>query len=109
MNAHIPNPQCRPKIHIHIRRPLNRRPDSQVRTQRAAMRIHPVFATSRINWPLARYAVVVIIPTAMLLCVGWLELVPYRWRREVAWLGVLGLITLDVIALWSVIVPYYYG
>ncbi len=75
----------------------------------AALRIHPVFATSGILWPVARYAVVVIVPTATLLCVGWAELVPRRWLREVAWAGLLALVVLDVLVLWTVILPYYYG
>jgi hypothetical protein len=75
----------------------------------AAMRIHPVFVIGHILWPVARYAAVVIVPTAMLLCVGWAELVPSRWLRKAVWVGLLGLLTLDVLALWIVILPYYYG
>jgi hypothetical protein len=75
----------------------------------AVLRIHPVFETRHISWPAARYAAVAIVPTATLLCWGLLEIVPRRWRRELAWLGLLGMIALDTIALWTVILPYYYG
>jgi hypothetical protein len=75
----------------------------------AMLRIHPVLATSGILWPVARYAVVVLAPTAMLLCTGWAELVPRRWLREAAWIGLLALIVLDAIVLWIVVLPYYYG
>lgn len=75
----------------------------------AALRIHPVFAVSGVLWPVARYAMVAIGPTAMLLCLGWAELLPRRWVREAAWIGLLALIALDAIVLWTVVVPYYYG
>ena len=75
----------------------------------AVLRIHPVFVTQHINWPVARYAAVAIVPTAALLCWGLAEIVPRRRRTEFAWLGLLGMIALDTIALWIVILPYYYG
>ena len=75
----------------------------------AALRIHPVFATAGVLWPVARYAVAVIVPTATLLCVGWAELVPCRWVGVAAWSGLLALIALDALVLWTVILPYYYG
>jgi len=75
----------------------------------AALRIHPVFATTGVLWPVARYAVAVIVPTATLLCVGWAELVPRHWVREAAWAGLLWLIAMDALGLWAVILPYYYG
>jgi hypothetical protein len=75
----------------------------------AILRIHPVFITQHINWPVARYAAAVIVPTATFLCRGLLEVVPRTWRKEFAWLGLLGMIALDTIALWTVILPYYYG
>jgi hypothetical protein len=75
----------------------------------AVLRIHPVFVTRHINWPVARYAAVAIVPTAALLCWGLAEIVPRRWRKGFAWLGLLGMIALDTIALWTVILPYYYG
>ena len=74
-----------------------------------ALRVHPVFATSGVQWPVARYAAVVIAPAAMVLCLGWAELAPRRWVREVAWVGLLALIALDVLVLWTVVLPYYYG
>jgi hypothetical protein len=75
----------------------------------AVLRIHPVFITGHVFWPVARYASTAIAPTAMLLCLGWAEIVPRRWTREAAWLGLLGLLLLDVIALGTVILPYYYA
>ncbi len=75
----------------------------------AIFRIHPLLVTMGISWPVARYATVVIVPTATLLCFGLAEIVPRRWLREAAWAGLLGMITLDVVALWTVILPYYYG
>jgi hypothetical protein len=75
----------------------------------AILRIHPVFETGYINWPVARYAAASIVPTATFLCWGLLKVVPGRWRKEFAWLGLLGMIAMDTIALWTVILPYYYG
>jgi hypothetical protein len=75
----------------------------------AILRIHPVFDTRYINWPVARYAAVSIVPTATLLCWGLLQVVPRRWRKEFVWLGLLGMIAMDTIALWTVVLPYYYG
>ena len=75
----------------------------------AILRIHPVQVTTQIYWPVARYATVAIAPTAMFLCMGWRELLPTRWAKEIAWLGLLGLIALDALALWAAIVPYHYG
>jgi hypothetical protein len=73
------------------------------------LRIHPVFLTTHVYWPVARYATVAIVPTALLLCLGLAELVPRRWLPEAAWIGLLGMIALDAIAIWSVILPYHYG
>ncbi len=73
------------------------------------VRIHPVFLTMRIYWPVARYADVVILPSATLLCVGWAELVPRRWGRAAAYVGLLGLLCLDAVSLGTLILPYYYG
>jgi hypothetical protein len=73
------------------------------------LRIHPLFLTMRIYWPVARYADVAIVPTAVLLCAGWAELVPRRLARMAAWAGVVGLLCLDAMALGGVIVPYYFG
>jgi hypothetical protein len=75
----------------------------------AILRVHPVFVTRSVFWPVARYALVAIAPTATLLCLGLAEIIPVRWHKESAWVGLLGLITLDVIALWVAILPYYYG
>jgi hypothetical protein len=75
----------------------------------AVMRIHPVLVTINMLWPVARYAAVVIVPTTALLCVGWAEIVPRRWRKEAAWVGLLGLLALDALAVGTVILPYYYG
>ncbi|MBN1136651.1 MAG: DUF2142 domain-containing protein [Anaerolineae bacterium] len=75
----------------------------------ALLRIHPVFLTARIDWPVARYATTAIIPTALLLCGGWAEFVPRRLAAPAAWLGLLLLALLDLAALLVVIVPYYYG
>jgi hypothetical protein len=75
----------------------------------AILRIHPVFTTWQVFWPVARYAAVVIVPTATVLCVGLAELLPRRWLPPAAWVGLLGLLTLDAVALWKVILPYYYG
>ena len=74
------------------------------------LRVHPVFFVGQgMFWPTARYASVAIAPTAALLCLGWSELLPRPWRRPAAWLGLLGLIVLNAVALWTVILPYYYG
>jgi len=73
------------------------------------LRIYPVFVTTRIWWPVARYADVVIIPTALLLCGGLAALVPPRQRSAAALLGLLGLLALAALALWGVVLPYYYG
>lgn len=73
------------------------------------LRIYPVFVTTRIWWPVARYADVVIIPTALLLCGGLAALVPPRQRSAAALVGLLGLLTLAALALWGVVLPYYYG
>jgi hypothetical protein len=75
----------------------------------ALLRVHPVFVTQSVFWPVARYAAVAIVPTSTLVCLGLAEIVPRRWIRGAAWLGLLGLIALDTISLWTVILPYYYG
>lgn len=75
----------------------------------AVMRVHPVFITQHIFWPVARYATVAIVPTALVLCMGLAEIVPRRWVREAAWIALLGLAALDAIAVLSVVLPYYYG
>lgn len=74
------------------------------------LRVHPVFVVvHRLYWPVARYASVAIVPTTTLLCLGLAEIVPRRWVKEAAYLGLLSMVTLDAIALWTVILPYYYG
>ncbi len=73
------------------------------------LRIHPFVITWRLYYPVSRYAAVVIIPTATILCVGLAEILPGRWRQGAAWLGLLSLLALDTIAIWTVILPYYYG
>jgi hypothetical protein len=73
------------------------------------LRIHPLFLTARIDWPVARYATTVILPTALLLCGGWADLVPRRLAAAAAWLGLLLLALLDAVAVWTVMLPYYYG
>jgi hypothetical protein len=75
----------------------------------AVLHVHPVFVTVGIYWPVARYATVAIIPTAMVICLGLDALVPYRWKGVAAWIGLLAILTLDAVALWSTILPYYYG
>ncbi len=75
----------------------------------AILRIHPVFITEHLYWPVARYGTVAIAPTALILCLGLTEILPHRVERAAAWLGVLGLLALEAIAMWSVILPYYYG
>jgi 4-amino-4-deoxy-L-arabinose transferase-like glycosyltransferase len=75
----------------------------------AILRVHPVFIIGHFYWPVARYAAVAIVPTCTLLCLGLAEIVPRRWLRPAAWLGLLGIIALDTIAIWTVILPYYYG
>ena len=75
----------------------------------ALLRIHPIFLTARIDWPVARYATTAIVPTALLLCEGWAALLPRRLAAPAAWLGLLLLVLLDAAAVWLVIVPYYYG
>jgi len=73
------------------------------------IRTHPLFITQHLFWPVARYATVVIVPTTTLLCIGWSEIVPRRWNREAAWLGLLALMALDAVAAWTAILPYYYS
>lgn len=74
------------------------------------LRIHPAFvAPGRPHLPVARYASGVIAPTALLPCLGLANLVPRRWRGTAAYAGLLGLVALKTVALWTVIVPYYYG
>jgi hypothetical protein len=73
------------------------------------LRIHPISFTEGISWPVARYAAVVIVPTVTFLCLGWTEILPRRWLKEVAWAGLLGMVALDTVALWTIILPYYYG
>lgn len=74
----------------------------------AVLRVHPLFVTRSLFWPSARYVCTAIVPTALLLCTGLAELLPPRWRQEAAWLGLLGLVALDMVAWWTVILPYYY-
>jgi hypothetical protein len=75
----------------------------------AILRIHPVFLTQHLNWPVARYASAAIVPTALLLCLGLAELTPRFCKKEVAWMGLLGMVTLEAIALGTIVLPYYYG
>jgi len=75
----------------------------------ALVRIYPVFVTMRIWWPVARYADVVIVPVAALLCGGLATLVPRRLSRAAGVVGLIGLLALDALAIGLVIVPYYYG
>jgi hypothetical protein len=75
----------------------------------AMIRIHPVFTTRYIYWPVARYAIPVMVLTSVVLCFGLSELVPRRLRTSLAWLGLLAWIAADAVALLTVIVPYYYG
>jgi hypothetical protein len=74
------------------------------------LRIHPVFFVVQPIWaPVARYAAVVLVPTAALLFLGLAKIVPRRWAWAAAYVGLLGMVVLDAIALWKVILPYYYG
>lgn len=75
----------------------------------AILRVHPVFLTRHIYLPVARYADVVIVSSATWLCAGLAWIVPRRWVTATAWLGLLGMLMLDAVALWVVILPYYYG
>jgi hypothetical protein len=75
----------------------------------AILRIHPLFTTVGVVWPVARYATVVIVPSALFLCYGLSVLVPDRWQRDAAWVGLLAMLALDTVALWTVLLPYYYG
>jgi hypothetical protein len=75
----------------------------------AILRLHPIHLTRHIFWPGARYAVGAIVPTSTFLLLGLTTIVPKQWLRGAAWLGLLGLIALDALALWGVILPYYYG
>jgi hypothetical protein len=52
---------------------------------------------------------VAIAPTAALLCLGLAESVPHRWLREAVLIGLLGMVIWEVIALWTLILPYHYG
>jgi hypothetical protein len=76
----------------------------------ALLRVHPVFlVVEPSQMPVARYAIVVIVPTVALLCLGLAEIVPRRWVREATCAGLLGMVALDAIALWMVILPWCYG
>ncbi|HEC35127.1 MAG TPA: DUF2142 domain-containing protein [Anaerolineae bacterium] len=46
---------------------------------------------------------------AILLVLGWLYVVPSRWRKEVSWLISIGLALLDTVVLVYTIIPFYYG
>ncbi len=73
------------------------------------LRIHPVFVIDHIFWPAARYGLVALAPLSVVLVAGLAELVPARLQPAAALAGLLALVTLDLVALWLVIVPYYYG
>jgi hypothetical protein len=73
------------------------------------VRIYPVFVTMRIWWPVARYADVVIVPAAALLCGGLATLVPRRLSWAAGLVGLIGLLALDALSVGMVILPYYYG
>jgi hypothetical protein len=75
----------------------------------AVLRVHPLFLTRHIFSPVARYTLVSIAPTATVLCIGLREITPSRWERQSAWAGLLALVALDVIALWTLIRSYYGG
>jgi hypothetical protein len=76
----------------------------------AILRVHPVFlVVEPSQMPVARYAAVVLVPTVGLLCLGLAEIVPRRWVREAAYAGLLGMVSLDVIAMWAVMLPWFYG
>jgi hypothetical protein len=75
----------------------------------AMLRIHPVDVLGYTFWPSARYLTVAIGPLSIALCAGLAELVPSRWQAVAAGAGVVGLVTLEWAALWTVILPYYYG
>jgi hypothetical protein len=75
----------------------------------AILRIHPVYITRFVYWPVARYAAVAIVPGATVICWGLAAIVPRRWLKGAAWLGLLGLMAMESIAWWTVILPYYYG
>ncbi len=75
----------------------------------AFLRIHPLFTTQRIIWPMARYAVAVTVPTAIVLCLGLFALVPTRWRWGAGWVSMLGMALIEMSALLTLIIPYYYG
>jgi 4-amino-4-deoxy-L-arabinose transferase-like glycosyltransferase len=74
------------------------------------LRIHPVFTTlGNLHWPVTRYASGVIAPTALLLCLGLANILPRGWRGGAAYAGLLSIVALEIIAFWTVILPYYYG
>ncbi len=73
------------------------------------LRIHPVYILVHIFWPVARYLTVAIGLLAIVLCGGLAELLPRRWWTLAGGAGLLGLVVLDAAALWTIILPYYYG
>jgi len=75
----------------------------------AILRIHPVLVLNHLFWPGARYAFVVIAPTALVLCAGLANLLPRRWLLWGACAGLLGMIILEGVALGTVIMPTYHG
>lgn len=75
----------------------------------AVLRIHPMLLTRNFNWPMARYAAAAVAPTAAFLCAGLYALTPRRWRRWSGLAGLGGMVTLDALALLTVLLPFYYG
>lgn len=74
-----------------------------------ALRIHPVSELYYTFWPSARYMTVAIGPLAIAFSAGLAELLPPRWHGWAAFAGLLALVALEFVALWTVILPYYYG
>lgn len=72
-------------------------------------------AIPSVYYPVARYAYTAIIPTVLVLCLGWLELAGMLERRLKlpAWLPpgslVVGLLLLDLLAIYSIVQFYYRG
>ncbi len=73
------------------------------------LRVHPVYELHYTFWPSARYLTVAIAPLSIGFCAGLAELLPRSWRGWAAFAGLLALVTLELAALWTVILPYYYG
>lgn len=57
----------------------------------------------------ARYLLPALPAFALLLVLGWLNVVPSRWRRSIAYFILLGFVVLNSVSLFHTLIPFYYG